>query len=193
MYKKLVKATILESIQLKKEILNSDMLIASIVNLSDIITNAFLHGSKVVICGNGGSASDALHFAGELIGRYERERDAWPVVVLNSDVATMTAISNDYGYDQLFARQVRAHLKEDDVFIGISTSGNSKNIIRAVKTANELGGYTVGLLGKDGGQLGKLVQQSIVIPSDCTARIQEAHILIIHILCKLIEEKMSSD
>ena len=138
-------------------------------------------------CGNGGSASDALHFAGEIIGRFQREREAWPAIVLNADVATMTAIANDYGYEEIFSRQAEGHCKPGDVFIGISTSGNSKNVIKAIRAAKKKGCKTAGLLGKEGGMIKDIVDYSIIIPCNVTARIQECHILLIHIICEIVE------
>lgn len=143
-----------------------------------------------MLCGNGGSASDALHFAGEIVGRFQKERAAWPAVVLNADVATMTAIANDYSYDDMFARQAEAHVTSKDVFIGISTSGNSKNVLKAVNLSKDKGAVTVGFLGKDGGEISKAADYSLVVPSNVTARIQEVHILAIHIICEIVETYM---
>ena len=120
----LIKERLKESIQVKEKILSDDMLISQIAELGEKIAEAISSGYKLVLCGNGGSASDALHFAGEIVGRFQKERDPWPAVVLNADVTTMTAIANDYSYDDVFARQASAHVNTGDVFIGISTSGN---------------------------------------------------------------------
>ena len=147
----------------------------------------------MVLCGNGGSASDALHFAGEIVGRFIRERDAWPAVVLNADVATMTAIGNDYGYDDVFSRQAQAHCQEGDVFIGISTSGNSENVRRALEMAKSKGCKTAALLGKDGGIIGKIADIPLIVPCNTTARVQESHILLIHIMCELVERDLEVD
>lgn len=140
-----------------------------------------------------GSASDALHFAGEIVGRFIRERDAWPAVVLNADVATMTAIGNDYGYDDVFSRQAQAHCQEGDVFIGISTSGNSENVRRALEMAKSKGCKTAALLGKDGGIIGKIADIPLIVPCNTTARVQESHILLIHIMCELVERDLEVD
>ena len=183
----LVKQRISESIAVKKKLLENDTLISTVSALADRIVDCIREGGKLVICGNGGSASDALHFAGEIVGRFARERQAWPAVVLNADVATMTAIANDYGYEEVFARQVEGQIKKGDVFIGISTSGNSENVYRAQLKAKVLGALTVCLAGKDGGKVANSADFSIVIPNDVTARIQECHITIIHILCELVE------
>ena len=189
--KQLIRERIQESISLKQELLENDSLIDWVGKLADEITAAIKRGNKIVVCGNGGSASDALHFAGEIVGRFQKERAAWPVVVLNADVATMTAIANDYGYDEVFARQAEGHCNSSDVFIGISTSGNSENIYRAAEAAKKKGAITAALLGKDGGKTGKCVDYPVIVPYNVTARIQECHILLIHIICELAEEGLS--
>lgn len=191
--KELIRSCFEESIETKKKILMDEFLVEMIENLAILITNTFKNGGKIVICGNGGSASDALHFAGEIVGRFQKERSSWPAVVLNADIATMTAIANDYGYDNVFARQAEAHLTEKDIFIGISTSGNSENVLRAVEVAKKRGCKTVGLLGKDGGAIGENVDNPLIIKSNKTARVQECHITIIHILCELVEDLMVHD
>ncbi len=148
----------------------------------------FKLSGKVLACGNGGSAADAQHFAAELTGRYLGERRAYPAISLTTDTSALTSISNDYGYEQVFRRQLEALGKAGDMLIAISTSGNSANIIQAVDYARNRGIYTVGLLGKDGGKLKTMVDLPLVIPSNHTARIQEAHILILHILCEALEK-----
>lgn len=187
----IIKQRLKESIEVKQSLLTNNVLINTISDLADKISESINSGGKIIICGNGGSASDALHFAGEIVGRFVKERKAWPAVVLNADVATMTAISNDYGYDEVFARQVEAHVKPGDVFVGISTSGNSENVYRAMQKSHEIGAVTCCLAGKDGGKISHTADYSIVVPSNVTARIQECHICIIHILCELIEQKCS--
>jgi D-sedoheptulose 7-phosphate isomerase len=146
----------------------------------DMLLQCLLDGRKIMICGNGGSASDAQHFAAEIVGRFEKERRAYPAVALSTDTSILTAVGNDYGYGEVFARQVAGLGRPGDVLIGISTSGHSENIIRAVKRCKSLGMKTVGLLGKDGGALKPLVDQAIVVDSASTARIQETHIFILH-------------
>ncbi len=188
----LVKQRICESIEVKQGLLSNTVLLNTVSALSDTIVECISKGGKLVICGNGGSASDALHFAGEIVGRFVKERKAWPALVLNADVATMTAIANDYGYLEVFARQVEGHVKPGDLFVGISTSGNSENVYRALQKAKELGAKTACLVGKDGGKIGRDSDYSIIVPCNLTARIQECHILIIHILCELVEEKLST-
>ncbi|MFO7713902.1 SIS domain-containing protein [Desulfosarcina sp.] len=153
-----------------------------------LLLQCLLSGGKLLICGNGGSASDAQHFAAEIVGRFEKERRAYPAVALSTDTSILTAVGNDYGYDEVFARQVDGLGRAGDLLMGISTSGNSPNVIRAVKRAGSLGVKTVGLLGNDGGALKGLVDQAIVVDSATTARIQEAHIFILHYWAGQIED-----
>lgn len=183
----LVKQRIHESIDLKQGLLANEMLINNVESLAYKIKEALNDNHKLVLCGNGGSASDALHFAGEIIGRFQKERVAWPAVVLNADVATMTAIANDYGYENIFARQVQGQVNKGDIFIGISTSGNSENVLRAINEAKKKGAVTAALLGKDGGKMGTQVEYPIIIPCNVTARVQECHIMLIHIICEIVE------
>ena len=182
-----------ESIAVKQSLLEDQTLLNAVAELSQEIINCFQRGGKLVLCGNGGSASDALHFAGELVGRFQRERPAWPAVVLNADVATMTAVSNDYGYENIFARQVCGLVSERDMFIGISTSGNSENIIRAVKAAKERGAKCAAFLGGNGGKIAQEVDFPVTVPCSVTARVQECHICLIHILCELTENALSEE
>lgn len=180
-----------DSIELKQSLLEDTVLLEKVSALADEIVKCLKNGGKLVLCGNGGSASDAMHFAGEIVGRFQMEREPWPAVVLNADVATMTSIANDYGYNEVFARQVRGHLQGGDIFIGISTSGNSGNVLRAARIAAEKGAVTAALLGRDGGKIGKLVDYPIIVRNDVTARVQECHITLIHILCELVESEMA--
>lgn len=191
--RELIKQRITESIEVKKGLLENESLLNTLKDLTDEIIIAIKTGHKLLLCGNGGSASDALHFAGEIVGRFVRERSAWPAVVLNADVATMTAIGNDYGYDDIFARQAQGHCQEGDVFIGISTSGNSENVFRAVNMAKSKGCKTAALLGKDGGKIGKIVDYPLIVPCNTTARVQESHILLIHIMCELFEKELCNE
>lgn len=186
----IVKKCIFDSIDTKKKILSEEKFIEKIETVSDEIFKVIKNGGKILICGNGGSASDALHMAGEIVGRFQKERNAWPALALNADIASMTAIANDYGYDEIFSRATEAYMTKKDIIVGISTSGNSENIYRAILKAKDIGGKTIALLGKDGGKIAVEADYSIIIPSDITARIQESHIMIIHILCELIELKM---
>ena len=191
--REIIKQRINDSIEVKKGLLENESLLENLECLTHEIKKAIRKGHKLVLCGNGGSASDALHFAGEIVGRFIRERDAWPAVVLNADVATMTAIGNDYGYDDVFSRQAQAHCQEGDVFIGISTSGNSENVRRALEMAKSKGCKTAALLGKDGGIIGKIADIPLIVPCNTTARVQESHILLIHIMCALVERDLEVD
>ncbi|HIP03182.1 MAG TPA: D-sedoheptulose 7-phosphate isomerase [Campylobacterales bacterium] len=156
-----------------------------------IVTDTLAHGNKVLLCGNGGSAADAQHIAAELTGRYKTERRGLPGIALTTDTSALTAIANDYGYDRVFDRQVEALAREGDLLIGISTSGNSKNVNNALKVAKELGCRTIGFSGRDGGGMSELCDVNIVVPSDDTPRIQEMHILIGHIMCQAIDDSFS--
>lgn len=187
----IIKERIRDSIHIKTALLEDEILLTAVECVTDEIAKAIGNGNQLVICGNGGSASDALHFAGEIVGRYQKERVPWPAIVLNADVATMTAIANDYGYDEVFARQAQGHVKQGDVFIGISTSGNSENVLRACRVAGEQGAVTIALLGRDGGKIGGVVDYPIIIPCNITARVQECHIMLIHIICEIVEEKLT--
>lgn len=143
--------------------------------------------NKILIAGNGGSAADAQHFAAELVGRFEIERKGLPAIALTTDSSILTSIGNDYSYDYIFARQIEALAFPGDIFVGISTSGNSENIVRAVEKAKEKGVFTIGLLGKDGGKLAEMCDEALIVPSDKTARIQELHEMCIHIMCTFID------
>ncbi len=189
--KNLVKERICQSIDVKTDLLTNDSLLEAICSLADNMIECIKIGGKIILCGNGGSASDALHFAGEIVGRFKQERAAWPAMTLNADVAAMTAIANDYSYSNIYARQAEGHVNAEDVFIGISTSGCSENVFRAAEVAKKKGAKTAALLGKDGGKLGKVVDYPIIVPCMDTARVQESHILIIHILCEITERKLT--
>lgn len=163
---------------------------ASVVTQSaQALIKALENGHKVLLCGNGGSAADAQHLAAELTGRYEApSRRALPAIALTTDTSALTAIGNDLGYERVFARQVEAHGQAGDVLIGISTSGQSPNVIAAVRQARQQGLQTIGLLGRDGGTLATLVNLAIVVPADATPLIQEMHITIGHIVCAMIDD-----
>ena len=148
-------------------------------------------GGKLLVMGNGGSAADAQHFAAELVGRYMLERPAYPAIALSTDTSILTAVSNDYGYADVFRRQVEAHARPGDVVVGISTSGNSENVCRAMVAAKERGAVTIALGGGDGGRMKSLADISLIAPSKETPRIQEAHITIIHILCDVVEAALA--
>ncbi len=148
---------------------------------------AMKNGKKILIFGNGGSAADAQHIAAELVGRYKTERRGLPAIALTTDTSALTAIANDFGYERVFERQVEALANEGDLLIGISTSGNSENVNRALKLGREMGCKTIGLSGKDGGAMNGLCDLNIVVPSDDTPRIQEMHIMIGHIMCQAVD------
>lgn len=141
-----------------------------------------------MLCGNGGSAADSQHIAAELIGRFKKERGALAAIALSTDTSILTCVGNDYSYDDIFSRQVTGLAKPGDILIAISTSGNSPNVLKAVDEANKAGCITVALTGRDGGKLAPLCQHSIVVPSNETARIQEMHIMVGHMLCDLLED-----
>ena len=164
-----------------------EVMIPEIEEAAKIVVETLKNGNKILLCGNGGSASDAQHIAAELVGRYKTERRGLPAISLNTDTSAMTAISNDYGYDRVFDRQVEALAREGDLLIAISTSGNSINIISAVAIAKLLGCRTIGLSGKEGGDMNRICHLNLVVPSDDTPRIQEMHILIGHILCQAVD------
>ena len=182
-----IRANIEESIAAKEKLLRDEALLGTVEKVARLCVEAYQRGNKLLICGNGGSASDALHMAGELVGRYQMERRGVSAIVLNANTAVMTAISNDYDYECVFSRQVAAIGKEGDVLFGISTSGNSANIIKALQEAGKRQISTVGLTGRDGGLMRSCADHLLNVPSDNTPRIQEMHILLIHTICGLIE------
>lgn len=155
-----------------------------------LLVERFKAGSKLLVMGNGGSAADAQHFAAEIVGRFKLERAALPAIALSTDSSILTAIGNDYGFDSVFSRQVEALAATGDVVIGISTSGNSPNVLNALQLARARGCRTIGLLGKDGGSIKGVCDLALVIPSSDTPRIQEGHITIIHIICDLVEKTL---
>lgn len=157
----------------------------------DALVDTFRGGGKILVCGNGGSAADAQHFAAELIGRFELERSAWPAVALTTDTSILSAVGNDYGFDDVFARQVQGLGQKGDALIGISTSGNSANVARAVSQAKAKGMSTIGLLGRDGGTISALVDHPVVVNHPRTARVQEGHIVILHYWAMHIEKQIS--
>ena len=182
--KELIKKHILEhSVTLESIIENDD----SIEKVANIFLRSLENNGTIFWCGNGGSASDSQHLAGELVGRFVGERRPLKSIALNSDSAVMTCIVNDYGYEHLFSRQIEALGSKGDILVGITTSGNSKNVLNAFEVAKKKCVTTIGLLGKGGGRAKNYVEESIIVPSKSTARIQEMHILIGHILCDLIE------
>lgn len=180
-----VRAQLNESAQVKLKLDAKQILSAA-----QIIISAYQKGGKVLIMGNGGSAADAQHIAGELVGRFKKERKALPAIALTTDSSVLTAIGNDYGFDEIFRRQIEALAQSIDVVIGISTSGNSCNVLMAIEKAKEIGAKTIGLSGKGGGKLAQSANLCLVVPSNDTPRIQEAHITIGHIICDMVEETL---
>ena len=183
---------------IKKHILEHQVVLDSITDLNEsiegvanLLIQCLKNRGTIFWCGNGGSASDSQHLAGELVGRFVGDRKPLKSIALTADTAVMTCIVNDYGYKHIFSRQIEALGNEGDILIGISTSGNSENVVHAFEVAKHKGIITIGLLGKGGGKSSALVSQSIIVPSKSTARVQEMHILIGHILCDLIEEGLS--
>ncbi len=166
----------------------SERLSEQIVECAQMLIYALRDGHKILIMGNGGSAADAQHFAAEMVGRFLLERKALAAIALTTDTSILTAIANDYGFEDVFKRQVEALASSGDVLVGISTSGNSANIKRALETGKNIGTRTVGLLGNDGGEIGPIVDLNLTVPSFETPRVQELHLVIIHILCGLIEK-----
>lgn len=165
-----------------------DTLSSDIETACKMMVSTLKSGNKVLLAGNGGSAADAQHIAAELSGRFVKERKALPGIALTVDTSALTSIANDYGYEHVFSRQIEAFAQPGDLFIGISTSGNSQGILNALKSAQEIGCKTLGLSGRNGGKMNGLCDLNIIVPSDVTARIQEMHILIGHILCKAVDD-----
>lgn len=186
-----IREEIRASVDVKQRMLNDLATIQIISEAAACMADALKNGGKILVCGNGGSAADALHIAGEIVGRFRKERPAYAAVDLNADPAVMTAVANDYGFEQVFARQVEGLMTDKDILLGLSTSGNSVNVIRAFEKAKEIGGKTVLLSGGSGGRLRETADIAIVVPSDVTAHIQEAHECVYHILCGLIEDALS--
>ena len=183
-----VIAGLRESADLKLKLANDAA--PAIVQVAEIIAGCLASGGKVLLFGNGGSAADAQHLAAEFVGRFAMERKALPAIALTTDTSILTAIGNDYGYEHVFVRQVQALGRPNDVAIGISTSGKSPNVVEAIRVARAAGLRTFALSGNDGGPLKAAAELSIVVPSRITARIQECHIAIGHVLCELVEKSL---
>ncbi|MBI2971093.1 MAG: D-glycero-beta-D-manno-heptose-7-phosphate kinase [Candidatus Aenigmarchaeota archaeon] len=183
-----ISAYLEESIDVKRAVIEKQL--DKIEAITKLIIETYKNGNKILVFGNGGSASDAQHFVGELVGRFKVDRAGLPALSLNSDTTILTAVSNDFGYETVFERQVGALANKGDLVIGITTSGNSENVVRAIEKGKAMGLKTVSLTGKDGGRVAKLADISVIVPSDNTPRIQEAHIAIIHIICELLERNL---
>ena len=182
---------ITDSIAVKQAVLASDDLMQRIHDAAELCVKTYQSGHKVLLAGNGGSAADAQHIAAEWVARFNFDRPGLPAMALTTDTSALTAIGNDYGYEHLFSRQVEANGVAGDVFLGISTSGNSANILAAIDAAKAKGMHTIGLAGS-GGKIQQAVDICLGVPSDCTPRIQESHILIGHILCGYVEDALFS-
>ena len=181
-----IKQSICDSIAVKQAILANESLLTTIKNVANISTDALRRGNRILLAGNGGSAADAQHIAAEFVSRFMYDRPGLPSMALTTDTSMLTAIANDYGFEQLFVRQLEANARKGDVFIGITTSGNSPNVLRAFEICRGLGIISVGLAG-NGGKIQSMCDYLISVPSDSTPRIQEAHITIGHIICGLVE------
>ena len=191
--KNYIKDQIKKSYETKQDIYNNEDLLNKIEQVSKMCVALYRGSNKTMLAGNGGSAADAQHIAAELVGRYGFDRPSIPSLALTTDTSNLTAIGNDYGYDKVFSRQLEGMGQEGDIFIGISTSGNSLNIINAFESAKDKGITTVALVGRDGGKMAEMADISLIVPSDSTPRIQESHILIGHILCDIIEKEIFGD
>jgi len=186
-----IKDILLESIQVKEAILRSQ--IDSILGIAKLMIDCLRKDGKVIVFGNGGSASDSQHIAAELVGRFKKDRSALAGIALTTNTSILTSLANDYGYDVVFSRQIEALGKKNDIVLGISTSGKAKNVVLGIKQAKKMGIKTVALSGGDGGEIAKLADVSLVVPSKITARIQEAHITIAHIICEMIEQELCQE
>lgn len=164
-------------------------LLSSVIESGRLMADALIDGKKILIAGNGGSAADAQHFAAEIVGRYIRERQALSAIALTTDTSILTAVGNDYGFDQVFSRQIEGLGRSGDIFVGISTSGQSLNLIQAIHAAKKRGLHTIALLGKGGGEMAQLSDTVVLVPSRETPRIQEAHHWIYHTWCEIIDER----
>jgi len=188
-----IKDQIKKSYEAKQDVYADESLLDNIVAVAKLCVKLYQGNNKTILAGNGGSAADAQHIAAELVGRYGFDRPSIPSLALTTDTSNLTAIGNDYGYDYIFSRQLEGMGQKGDIFIGISTSGNSVNVINAFESAKKKGITTVALVGKDGGKMAKMADYALVVPSDATPRIQESHILIGHILCDIIEKEIFAD
>ena len=171
-------------------ILNSNFLISDIMRCVDLVTRSLKKGNKIILFGNGGSAADAQHIAAEFVGRFNIERKSLPAIALTTDSSILTSISNDYSFDTVFSRQCESLVSKGDVVVGISTSGNSKNVLNALKICKKRGAKTIGLLGNEGGKIKKIVDHSLIVNSTSTPRIQEVHRVVSHLICDLVEKNV---
>ncbi|PHS56530.1 MAG: phosphoheptose isomerase [Sulfurimonas sp.] len=188
--KNYIKNQIKESYETKQTIYSDEKLLDKIQKVCELCVKLYKGSNKTILAGNGGSAADAQHIAAELVGRYGFDRPSIPSLALTTDTSNLTAIGNDYGYDKVFSRQLEGMGQDGDIFIGISTSGNSKNIINAFEVAKDKNITTIALTGKDGGKMASMADIALIVPSNSTPRIQESHILIGHIICDIIEKEI---
>lgn len=184
----IIRQVIKESIQVKVDILEDN--VALIAQIASQLAHIFSNSGKVVLFGNGGSAADAQHVAAEFVSRFRMDRDALPAIALTTDTSIITSIGNDSSFDQIFARQVRALVSKGDLVAGISTSGNSPDVLMGIIAAKEKGAFTIGFTGRSGGRLAELVDTAFCVPSVSTARIQEAHITVWHAICEIVEQEL---
>jgi len=191
--KNYIKNQVKLSFETKQAIYENEKLLNDIEKVSRLCVDLYKNNKKTILAGNGGSAADAQHIAAEMVGRYGFDRPSLPSLALTTDTSALTAIGNDYGYDKVFSRQLEGMGQDGDLFIGISTSGNSENIINAFNSAKDKNITTVALTGRDGGEMAKLADIALVVPSNSTPRIQESHILIGHIICDIIEKEIFGD
>ena len=190
MFEKLIVNKIEQTLRVKQNILKDNKLIEKIDEITRVIVNAYRESKKVILFGNGGSAADAQHLAGELVGRFYLERKALASLALTTNTSELTAIANDYNFNRIFARQVEALVNPGDIVIGITTSGNSLNVIEGIKEAKLCGAITIGFTGVSGGKLKENVDYLLAVPSEDTPHIQESHIMIGHIICYLVEKEL---
>jgi D-sedoheptulose 7-phosphate isomerase len=187
---RIIRKYLNESVEVKRKIMDDPSLLDKIEKTTSLIVDAYGSGKKLILFGNGGSAADAQHIAAELVNKLKLERSALAALAFTTDTSILTSVANDYDYSRVFARQVEALANEGDVVIGISTSGNSLNVLKGIEAAKEKGARTIGFTGKDGGKLVQIADLTIEVPSSDTPRIQEAHITILHIICFLVEREL---
>lgn len=188
-----VTGEFVDSLAVKQRLLDSPALMQQVTDMGHLLIDCYEAGNKILVAGNGGSAADAQHIVAEFVSRFNFDRPGLPALALTTDSSILTAVGNDYGYEQLFRRQLEANGVAGDIFLGISTSGNSPNILAALQAAREKGITSFGLTGESGGRMRELCDHCLCVPSDCTPRIQEAHILIGHTLCAMVEVALFED
>lgn len=188
-----IREIISETIDVKQRLLNDAATLTQIERAAQLITSMYRKGGKLYLCGNGGSAADAQHIAAELTGRFYKNRPALNAEAMHTNGSYLTAVANDYSFDEIYSRMVEGCMQKADILVGLSTSGNSPNVVKAFEAANQKGITTIGLTGNGGGKMKQLTDMLIDVPSRCTPRIQEAHILIGHIICEIVENEVFGD